>query len=129
MLVGHSMIIPAHCKKWRRGPIKLADVFEPHERFHVVNEVSVDHVLFNFADEMNPVMVLNSGDEAVKIHKKIKLRQPELDATDEIQNIITLKSRKSPKLTDNKDASYDSKLVKVPSILVFLPKQRQSSLK
>ena len=109
--------------------IKLADVFEPHERFHVANEVSVDHVLFIFADEMNPVMVLNSGDEAVKIHKKTKLRQPELDATDEIQNNITLKSGKSPKLTNNKDARYDLKVVKVPSILVFLPKQRQSSLK
>ena len=31
---------------------------------------------------------------------------------EKIQNISTLKSRKSPKLTDKKDAKYDSKLVK-----------------
>ena len=109
---GHSMIIPAHIPGWKRPPIELAAVFEPHERFKVDKEVSADHVLFKFAEETIPVMVTNTGDEAVMIHKGTTLGQSELVATDEIQNISTLKSRKSPKLTDKKDAKYDLKLVK-----------------
>ena len=57
-------------------------------------------------------MVVNSGDEAVMIHKQSILGQSELVATDNIQNNSTLKSRKSPKLTDRKDVKYDLKLVK-----------------
>ena len=106
------MIIPAHISGWKRPAIELAAVFEPHERFKVDTEVSADHVLFNFAEETIPVMVTNTGDEAVMIHKDTTLGQYELVATDKIQNISTLKSRKSPKLTDKKDAKYDLKFVK-----------------
>ena len=110
---GHSMIITAHIPGWKRPPIELAAVFEPHERFKVDKEVSADHVLFNFSEETIPVMVTNTGDEAIMIHKNTTLGQSELVATDKIQNISTLKSRKSPKLTDKKDAKYDLKLVKI----------------
>ena len=109
---GHSMIIPAHIPGWKRPPIELAAVFEPQERFKVDKEVSADHVLFNFADETIPVMITNTGDEALMIHKQTTLGQSELVATDKIQNISTLKNRKSPKLTDKKDAKYDLKFVK-----------------
>ena len=109
---GHSMIIPAHIPGWKRPPIELAAVFEPHERFKVDKEVSADHVLFNFSEETIPVMVTNTGDEAVMIHKDTTLGQSELVAMDKIQNISTLKNRKSPKLTDKKDAKYALKLVK-----------------
>ena len=108
----HSMIIPTHIPGWRRPPIELAAVFEPHERFKVDKEVSVDHVLFNLSEETIPLMVTNTRDEAVMIHKDTTLGQSELVATDKIQNIRTLKNRKSPKLTDKKDAKYDLKLVK-----------------
>ena len=57
-------------------------------------------------------MVTNNGDEAIKIHKETTLGQSELVATDKIQNISTLKSRKSPKLTNQKDAKYDLNFVK-----------------
>ena len=46
------------------------------------------------------------------IHKNTTLGQSELVATDKIQNISTLKNRKSSKLTDKNDAKYDLKLVK-----------------
>ena len=81
------MIIPAHIPGWKRPLIKLAAVFEPQERFKVDKEVSADHVLFNFAEQT-------------------------LVAMDKIQNISTLKSLKSPKLTNKKDAKYDLKFVK-----------------
>ena len=109
---GHSMIIPAHIPGWRRPPIELAAVFEPHERFKVDKEVSADHVLFNFAEKTIRVMVTNTGDEAAMIHKETILGQSELVATDKIQNISTLKSSKSPKLTDKTDVKYHLKLVK-----------------
>ena len=109
---GHSMIIPAHIPGWKRPPLELAAVFERQERFKVDKEVSSDHVLFNFAEETIPVMVTNTGDEAVMIHKGTTLGQSELVALDKIQNISTLKSRKSPKINDKKDAKYDFKLVK-----------------
>ena len=109
---GHSVIIPAHNPGWRRPPIELAGVFEPHERFKVEKEFSADHVLFNFAKETLPVMVTNTGDEAVMIHKETTLGKSELVATDKIQNISTLKSRINPRLTDKKDAIYDLKLFK-----------------
>ena len=65
---GHSMIIPAHIPGWERPPMKLAAVFEPHEWFKVYKEVSADRVLFMFTEETIPVMVTNTGDEAVMIH-------------------------------------------------------------
>ena len=58
---GHSMIILAHIPGWKRPPIGLAGVFEPQERLKVDKEVSADHVLFNFAEETNQVMVTNTG--------------------------------------------------------------------
>ena len=63
------MIIPAHIPGWKPPPMQLAVVFEPHERFLVDNDVSANHVFFVFAGEMIPVMVVNSGDEGVMIHK------------------------------------------------------------
>ena len=105
------MIIPAHIPGWKRPPIELAAVLEPHERFKVDKEVSDDQVLFNFAEETIQGMVTNTGNGAVMIHKETTLGQSELLATEKIQNISTLKSRKSPKLTDKKDAKYDLKLV------------------
>ena len=109
---GHSLIIPAHIPGWKRPPIELAAVFEPHERFKVDKEVSADHVLFNSSEETSTVMVTNTVDEAVMIHKDTSLGQSELVETDKIQNISTLKNGKSPKLTNKKDAKYDLKLVK-----------------
>ena len=73
-------------------------------------EVRANHVLFNFAGETIPVILTNTGDEEVMIHKDTTLGQSELVATDKIQNISTL--RKSPKLTDKKDAKHDLKIVK-----------------
>ena len=99
---GHSMIIPAHIPGWKRPQIKLAAVFEPHERFKVDKGVSADHVLFNFAKETISVMLTNTGDEAVMIQKDTTMGQSELVATNEIQNISTLERRKSPKLTNKK---------------------------
>ena len=46
------------------------------------------------------------------IYKNTTLGQSELVAMDKIQNFSTLKSRKSPKPTDKKDAKYDLNLVK-----------------
>ena len=109
---GHSLIIPAHIPEWKRPPIELAAVFEPHERFKVDKEDSADHVLFNFAEATIPVMVTNTGDEAGMIHKDTTLGEFELVAMDKIRNISTFKSRKSSKLTDKKDAKHDLKLVK-----------------
>ena len=74
----HSMIIPSHIPGWKRPPIALAAVFESHERLNTENQVRADHVMFNFAEEMIPVMVTNCGDEAVMIHRKTILRQSEL---------------------------------------------------
>ena len=87
-------------------------MFEPHERFKTENQVSADHVLFNFADGMIPVMVTKCGDEAVMIHRRTTLGQSELEEMEKIQNISTLRGRKSPKLTDKKDAKYELTLVK-----------------
>ena len=109
---GHSMIIPVHIPGWKRLPIELAAVFEPHERFKVDKEVSADHVLFNFSEKTTPVMVTNSGDEEVLIHRDTTLGQSELVATDKIQNISTLNSCRSPKLTDKKDDKYYLKHLK-----------------
>ena len=48
------MIIPAQIPGWKRPPIELAAVIEPHERFKLDKEVSADHDLFNFAEKNNP---------------------------------------------------------------------------
>ena len=106
------MIIPAHIPRWKRPPVELAAVFEPHERFKADKEVIADHVLFNFAEETIPVMVTNTGDEAVMIHRKTTLGQSKLVEIEKIQNISTLRGRKSPEITDKKDAKYDLTLVK-----------------
>ena len=82
------------------------------EQFQAENEVSANHVSFNFASETIAVLVVNCGDEAVMIQKQTTLGQSELVATEKIQDISTLKSRKTPKLTDRKDTKYDFILVK-----------------
>ena len=92
-------------------PIEFASVFEPHERLKTENQVSADHVLFNLAEEMIAVMVTNCGDEAVMIHRKTTLGQSHLVELEKIQIISTLRGRKIPKLTDNKDVKYDLTLV------------------
>ena len=81
----HSMIIPVHIPGWKRPPIELAAVFEPQERFKTENQVSADHVLINFAEDMNPVLVTNCGDEAVLIHRKTTLGKTELVEIEKIQ--------------------------------------------
>ena len=80
----HSMIIPAHIPGWKRPPKELAAVSEPHERFKTVNQVSADHVLFNFAEEMFSVMVANCGDETVMIHRKTSLGPSKLVEIEQI---------------------------------------------
>ena len=69
-------------------------------------------VLFNFAEETIPVIVTNTENEAVMIHKETTLGQSEPVATDKFQNISTLESCEISKLTDNTDAKYDLKLFK-----------------
>ena len=120
----HSMIIPAHISGWKRPPIELGAVFELHERFKTENQVSADHVLFIFAEEMIPVIVTNCGDEAVMIHRKTTLGQFVLVEFKKIQTISTLRGRKSPELTDKKDAKYDLTLVKNSIDAGILPKTK-----
>ena len=122
------MIIPAYIPGWKRPPKELAAVFEPHERFKVQKEVSADHVLFTFAEETIPVMATNTRDEAVMIHKETTLGQSELVARDKIQNITTLKKRKSPQRTDTKDARYDLHPVRNSIDTGISRKHKQSSL-
>ena len=120
----HSMIIPVHISGWKRPPKELAALFELHEQFKTENQVSTDIVLFNFAEEMIPVTVTNCGDEAVMIHRKTNLGQSELVEIEKIQNISTLRGRKSPNLTDKKNVMYDLTLVKNSIDTGILPKTK-----
>ena len=114
--------------EWKRPSIELAAVYELHERFKVENEVTADHVLFNFSKETVPLMVINSVDEPVMIHRKTTLGPSQLAAQDKIQNLGTLKSPKSPKLTDRNDAKYDLNLVKNSIDTGIPPEKEQGSL-
>ena len=65
--------MPAHIPRWKCPPKQPDAVSEPHEWFQVENEVTADHVLFNFAEETFPVMATDSGAEAVIIHTQATL--------------------------------------------------------
>ena len=108
----HSRILPAHNPGWKHPTIDLAAVFELNGRFKVDKEVRADHVLFSFTEETILVMVTYTGAEAVMMYTETTLGQSALVAMDEIQNISTLKSRESPRVTDKKDVKCDLKLVK-----------------
>ena len=122
------MIKQARNRGCKRPPIELAAVFEPHERFQVEIEVSTDHVSFSFAEGTMPLMEVISAGEAVIIHKRSTLGQPELVAKDEIQNINTLKSRKNAELNDAKDTKFSLKLFKNSIDSGESSKQKRSSL-
>ena len=51
-------------------------------------EVRADHVLFNFAEETIPVMLTNTGDEEVMIHKDTTVGQSELVATIKFKTLV-----------------------------------------
>ena len=120
----HSMIIPADITGWKRPPTELVAVFEPHERLKTENRVSADHVLFNFAGDMIPVILTNCGDEAGMIHRETILGQSELIEMEKIQNTCTLRGRKSLKHTDNKNAKYDLTLIKNSMDTGILPERK-----
>ena len=82
------MIVPAHISGYKHPRIELAAVFEPHEWFKVENEVSADHVLFNFPEKTILVMVIMCGYETVRIHEQTKVGQPDLVATDEPKTLV-----------------------------------------
>ena len=85
---GHATILPAHIPNWKRPFFHLNAVFEPLEKFTMSEDISAPNILFDFSDEMIPVIMTNTTDSEITIFKITTLGSSEL-VSDEIINFVS----------------------------------------
>ena len=84
---GHAIILPAHIPNWKRPPFHLYAVFEPLEKFTMSEDVSAPNILFDFSDEMIPVIMTNTTDSEITIFKNATLESSEVISDEIISNV------------------------------------------
>ena len=84
---GHATILPAHIPNWKRPPFHLNAVFEPLEKFTMSENISAPNILFDFSDEMIPVIMTNTTDSEITIYKNTTLGSSEFVSDDIINNV------------------------------------------
>ena len=82
---GHATIPPAHIPNWMRPRFHLKAVFELLEKFAMSEDISAPNILFDFSDEMIPVIMTNTTDSEITIYKNTTLGSSQL-VFDEIIN-------------------------------------------
>ena len=70
---GHTAVVPAFIPEWKRPPIAVAALFEPNGRFNGDKTLTAPDMLFNYSEDVIPVVVENSGDEPVTLYKDTTL--------------------------------------------------------
>ena len=110
---GHTAVVPAFIPDWKRPPIALAALFEPNERFNGDKALTASDTLFNYSEDVIPVVVENSGDEPVTLYKVTTLGTSEIVPKEHIQNVGVHKPKESSQLKFNRiDEKYNLMHVK-----------------
>ena len=107
-------MVPAFIPDWKRPPIALlAALFEPNGRFNGDKAVTAPEMLFNYSEDVIPVVVENSGDEPVTLYKDTTLGTSETVPKEHIQNVGVHKPGEKPQLKFNRnDEKYNLMHVK-----------------
>ena len=110
---GHSAVVPAIIPDWKRPPIALAALFEPNGRFNGDKALTAPHKLFNYREDVIPVVIENSGDESVTLYKDTALGTSEKVPEEHIQNVGVHKSKDKSQIKFNRnDKKYNLMHVK-----------------
>ena len=110
---GHSAVVPAFIRDWKRPPIALAALFEPNERFNGGEALTAPDMFFNYSEDVIPVVVENSGDEPVTLYKDTTLGTFEIVPKEHIQNVGVHKPKEKSQLKFNRnDDKYNLMHVK-----------------
>ena len=110
---GHSAVVPAFIPDWKRPPKALAALFQPNERFNGDKALTAPDMLFNYSEDVIPVIVENSGDEPVTLYKDRTLGTSELVPKEHIQNVGVHKPKEKSQLKFNRnDEKYNLMHVK-----------------
>ena len=105
---GHSAVVPAFIPDWKRPPIALAALFEPNGRFNGDKALTAPDMLFNYSEDIIPVVVENSGDEPVTLYKDTTLGTSKIVPKEHIQNVGIHKPKKKPPTKFNRnDEKYN----------------------
>ena len=110
---GHSMIVPDCIPDWKRSPVELVGSFEPHQKFNG-KDLTAPDMLFTLTEDTIPLVIENSGDSPITVHKHTTLGSSEVISRERIQNIGTAQTgfANDTKMTDMVDEKYDLNLVK-----------------
>ena len=110
---GHSAVVPAFIPDWKRPPIALKALFEPNGRFNGDKALTAPDMLFNYSEDVIPVVIENSGDEPVTLYKDTTLGTSEIVRKEHIQNIWVQKPNDKLETKFNRtDAKYNLMHVK-----------------
>ena len=78
-------------------PIALAALFEPNGRFKRRKALTGPDILFNYSEDVNPVVIEKSSDELVTLYKDKDLGTSEIVLKEHIQKVWVHNSEdKSP---------------------------------
>ena len=80
---GHSAVVPAFIPAWKRPPIAFTTLFKANGRFNGDKALTDPEMLFNYSEDVIPVVIENSGDEPVTLYKDTS----EIVWKEHIQNI------------------------------------------
>ena len=104
----HSAVVPAFIPDWKRPPIALAALFEPNEQFNGDKALTAPDMLFNYSEDVIPVVVENSGDEPVTLYKHTTIGTSEIVPKEHIQNVGVHKPKEKSRLKFNRnDEKYN----------------------
>ena len=110
---GHTEVVLVFIPGWKRPPIALAALFETNERFNGDKAFTAPDMLFNYSEDVFPVIVKNSGDEPVTLYKNKTLGTSGIVPKEHIQNVEVHKPKEKSQLKFNRnDEKYNLMHVK-----------------
>ena len=110
---GHTVVVSTFIPDRKRPPIALAALFEPNGRFNGDKALTAPVILFNYSEDVIPVVIENSGDEPVTLYKDTTLGTSEIVPKKHIQNVGVYKPKDKPPTKYNRtDENYNLTHVK-----------------
>ena len=84
---GHSAVVQVFIPDWKRPPIASAALFGPNRWFNGDKALTAPDMLFNYSEDVIPVVTENSSDEPVTLYKVTALGISEIVQKEHIQNV------------------------------------------
>ena len=106
-------MLPAFIPDWKRPPLALAALFEPNGLFNGDKALMAPDMLFNYSEDIIPVVIENSGVEPGTLYKDMTPGTSEIVPEEHIQNVGVHKPKdKSQTKFNRTEEKYNLKHVK-----------------